>query len=425
MNYTEKTKNLLVNKFLKKRSRLTVNQIDYYLNEFDKNKQNPKIVQKDIMKYSFDELEKVIDSLPKKITKSDKGLTNIEPSDIIYDQNDLLILKGDTKVKCIKYGYGYSWCISRNDSSNMFNTYRYRYDEINFYFIFDKDLNNSNPNHALVLLIDKEGLYYLANSNNSGDFAGTKEFNWSEIVNIQPKLKDLKSLFKPLPLTVKEKGIYSKIENLFFGDNLLEHFKSYEIVEAYISFGYSLNDNQFINLDDKLKLKYINLGQPLSDNQLNTMNSKLIERYNNIHSLEVWLNQNYTLEEQRNLTQLDCSRNNLTNLKGIENLTNLTKLHCDNNKITSLKGIENLTNLEELYCYDNKLTNLKGIENLVNLISLDCYYNKLTSLKGIENLTKLNYLNCYANNLSYNNLSYKILNNNNIKVLQQEIKEKG
>src|SRR6478735_5866913 len=102
MNYTEKTKNLLVNKFLKKRSRLTINQSDYYLNEIDKNKQNPKIVQKDIMKYSFDELEKVIDSLPKKIIKSEKGVENVDKNDIIYDQNNLLVLKGDTKDKCIR-----------------------------------------------------------------------------------------------------------------------------------------------------------------------------------------------------------------------------------------------------------------------------------------------------------------------------------
>src|SRR6478735_6338471 len=180
-DYSEKVKKILIDKFLKERNGLTVNQIDYYLTEFDKNKQNPKITQKDIMKYSFDELEKVIDSLPKKIIKSEKGLTNINTSDIIYDENNLLILKGDTKEKCIRYGYGYSWCISRSDASNMFNTYRYRYDEINFYFIFDKDLSNENTNHVLVLLINKNSKYYLANSNNSGDFAGNQEFNWNEI----------------------------------------------------------------------------------------------------------------------------------------------------------------------------------------------------------------------------------------------------
>src|SRR6478735_3914055 len=349
-DYSKKIKDLLIDKFLKERSGLTVNQIEYYLTEFDKNKQNPKIIQKDIMRYSFEELEKVIDSLPKKINKSNKGISNIDPLDIVYDENNLLILKGDIKDKCIRYGYGYSWCISRSDASNMFNSYRYRLNEPNFYFIFDKDLDNSNSNHALVLLIDKDSKYYLANADNSGDFAGTKEFNWSEIVNIQPKLKELKNLFKPLPLTLTERETYSKISKILNDDNLLEYFKSYELVEAYISFGHILSNNQFINLDDKLKLKYINLGHLLSDNQLNNLNSKLIERYDYLHSLEYWLNQNYTIEKQQKLTRLNCTNNNFTNLKGIENLINLEELICNGIELKSLKGIENLVNLKILDC---------------------------------------------------------------------------
>ena len=255
-DYSKKIKDLLIDKFLKERSGLTVNQIEYYLTEFDKNKQNPKIIQKDIMRYSFEELEKVIDSLPKKINKSNKGISNIDPLDIVYDENNLLILKGDIKDKCIRYGYGYSWCISRSDASNMFNSYRYRLNEPNFYFIFDKDLSKDNPNHALVLLIDKKGKYSLANVNNSGDFAGSKEFNWNKIINIQPKLKELKNLFKPLPLTPTERETYNKISININVNDLLDYFKSYEMVESYISFGHPLYDNQFNNLDDKEKIKF-------------------------------------------------------------------------------------------------------------------------------------------------------------------------
>ena len=198
-------------KFKSENPDLTDEQINYYIEEFDKMKNSPKVIQKDITKYSFTELEKLIDSFPKKVNKSLRGLNNLDTNDIVYNENNLLILKGDTREKCIRYGKGYSWCIARTDSSNMFNTYRYRYDEINFYFIFDKDKPDTDDNRSLALLIDKNGTYYLANASNSGDFAGTKKISYSEICNIQPKIKDLKSLFNPLPLTPMEKEVYKKI----------------------------------------------------------------------------------------------------------------------------------------------------------------------------------------------------------------------
>jgi internalin A len=61
--------------------------------------------------------------------------------------------------------------------------------------------------------------------------------------------------------------------------------------------------------------------------------------------------------------ELYCYNNQLTTLKGIENLTNLHTLYCDNNQLTSLKGIENLTYLKKLYYSNNQLpykTNILG-----------------------------------------------------------------
>lgn len=413
-------KDKLTIKFKSEREDLTDAQIEYYLDEFDKYKGSSKVIEKDITKYSFAELEKLIDSFPKKVNRSLTGLNNLSQEDIVYNENNLLILKGDTKEKCIRYGKGYTWCISRTDASNMFNTYRYRYDEINFYFIFDKDKPDTDDNRSLVLLIDKNGKYYLANASNSGDFAGTKEFSYDEICKFQPKLKELKSLFKPLPLTPKEKEIYNKIKNEIPNDNLLEAFGSYEIVEAYISNGSELTDNQYSNLTDDLKSKYINLGNDLSDNQLSITSNKLKERYYDLHSLESWLNKQYSKEEQLDLTELDCSSKNITSLKGIENLINLTHIILSYNNLTSIKGVENLTNLIALDCKFNKIKTIKdnipdnilyldlshnglesfdGIEKLINLKILYCFDNKLKNLKFIENLYNLEDLDISNNEL--------------------------
>ena len=68
--------------------------------------------------------------------------------------------------------------------------------------------------------------------------------------------------------------------------------------------------------------------------------------------------------------------------------------------MTLISGLSKLSNLVELQLAENQLTEIKGLENLVikmkyhlnsqvNLEVLELSYNKITSLKGIENLTKL------------------------------------
>jgi len=46
-------------------------------------------------------------------------------------------------------------------------------------------------------------------------------------------------------------------------------------------------------------------------------------------TLQEYLDKNYTKEEQKNLTVLYCYSNNLTSLKGVENLTNLKNVESD------------------------------------------------------------------------------------------------
>jgi len=46
-------------------------------------------------------------------------------------------------------------------------------------------------------------------------------------------------------------------------------------------------------------------------------------------TLQEYLDKNYTKEEQKNLTELNCSFNELTSLKGVENLTNLKNVESD------------------------------------------------------------------------------------------------
>lgn len=379
-------------KFLLERPELTDVILDYYINSFDKYKE--KFKQKDIFKYKFNELEKLIDSIPKKVEKS--NMNNIDPTDILVDNDNLLILKGDTKEKCIKYGRGYTWCISRNDSSNMFNTYRYRHDEINFYFIFDKSLKDTTDSkRALVLLVDKNNTYYLADATNSGDFTGSKKYKWSQIVKIKPLLKEYNTVFKPLPLTERERDI-SKLIKYNTSLDLFEKFKEYEIVESYIAFGHALSDKQFNNLPEVLQMKYINLGGVIYPNMI--FSSKIQKRHEHLTSFQYWFDSNYTVEEQNSMDIVDCSYNHakLTNLNGLENYHNIKMLTTKYNDFKDVLIIPNNITILGDMCFEScNLLKEVVLHDKITSISKNCFMNCMNILK-IEIPKNVDHININA-----------------------------
>ncbi|WP_163833956.1 leucine-rich repeat domain-containing protein [Spartinivicinus ruber] len=100
------------------------------------------------------------------------------------------------------------------------------------------------------------------------------------------------------------------------------------------------------------------------------------------------------------LTELVCSDNQLTDLSALVNLTQLTTLVCSRNQLTDLSALVNLTQLTELYCSDNPLTDLSGLAKLIQLTTLVCSGNPLNDLSALVNLTQLTELDCSGNQLT-------------------------
>ena len=102
-----------------------------------------------------------------------------------------------------------------------------------------------------------------------------------------------------------------------------------------------------------------------------------------------------------NLTELDCSWNQLSSLDVSKN-GNLTKLSCYRNPLSSLDVSKNV-NLEVLSCTSNQLSSLDVSRN-DKLIELLCFNNQLSSLDVSKNVN-LTYLECTHNQLSSLNVS--------------------
>ncbi|MFW9876510.1 MAG: leucine-rich repeat domain-containing protein [Candidatus Thorarchaeota archaeon] len=105
------------------------------------------------------------------------------------------------------------------------------------------------------------------------------------------------------------------------------------------------------------------------------------------------------LEKVPNLIGLGLPGNSITELKGLENLINLTELYLKDNNIQEIKELDNLINLEILDLHSNNIRKIKGLENLVNLKELCLYSNQITEIKGLDNLINLEILDLHANNI--------------------------
>jgi hypothetical protein len=90
-------------------------------------------------------------------------------------------------------------------------------------------------------------------------------------------------------------------------------------------------------------------------------------------------NDDFLLNCQNVLKDLDLSNNSLTELSSIEHLNKLKRLLADNNKITKVV--------------------FKG---LINVEYLSLSFNKLEVLKDMDDMKHLENLNLYANRLQYN-----------------------
>lgn len=83
-------------------------------------------------------------------------------------------------------------------------------------------------------------------------------------------------------------------------------------------------------------------------------------------------------DEASLITQIDCRKNNIQSLEGIEYCTTLTRLNCCWNQLTALDVSKN-TALTRLECSSNPLITLDISKNTA-LTQLDCAENQLTTL---------------------------------------------
>ena len=99
------------------------------------------------------------------------------------------------------------------------------------------------------------------------------------------------------------------------------------------------------------------------------------------------------------LTELEASEDQITDLTGLEHAINLTWLNLGVNEIRDISPLAGLIRLEALWIYVNPLSDITPLASLVNLKTLDLGVCQIANIRPLANLRNLEILRLDNNDL--------------------------
>ncbi len=186
-------------------------QLGKWIDRFDQIKNSPKITEKDLFKYTFGQLRKLITTAP----GADVEEKENDTPDVVYHEGNIIIWNGSKEGNCVTYGRGERWCITRGSFSN----YRYSKDRGYpvFYLAKNESLPSSNPLSFVAIQVrdtpnDNEKYVYTNRINSPYE---SKPMSFSSLLSEIPWLRDvpnIQSILKYIPLSSTEKAtqVYGK-----------------------------------------------------------------------------------------------------------------------------------------------------------------------------------------------------------------------
>ena len=213
--------------------------------------------------------------------KQGNDIYNPRSEDVVYEDENVIILDTNTKAKCVMYGQGESWCITKPEL-NYYNTYRINYGATP-YFVLQK--NEQKPKNKVVIMHYESG-YAVADQTNSGDMAGGNARDnhpWSWVESKVPNLRGLEKYFPYRKITEDERK-YEKIlqeTKSYQGDNLqgyIDHaikglvingsqVEAVDFIRDYAATGVRIDDDKLRSLRPEVMDSLIEGGYFISNGQ--------------------------------------------------------------------------------------------------------------------------------------------------------------
>jgi hypothetical protein len=217
----------------------------------------------------------------------DIGDIEIEGQDresVLADDEDVLILRGDDEHKCVRYGKGYSFCISRTGGGNMYGTYRLSKSST-FYFVFFKKIPRENERHIMVLDRTSEGWEWTFGKNQTKVIEG----GWNKITKTFPVLAKYKNLFINKPLTDEEKDYQEKLGR-FVDAPSMDKFNEFTYKQRadVLKFGMLIPLDVFNSLNKFLRNEWVGVGPKMSDDIYEKLSSSERSRFTKVREQQLY-----------------------------------------------------------------------------------------------------------------------------------------
>lgn len=268
--------------------------------------------------------------------------------DIIADDENVTIYKGDTQEKCVMYGQGYTFCIARRAGGNMFDNYRTK-KESTFYFIYFKKKPKTDTDHIMVLDHTRDGYEWTFADNNTQPVQG----GWDEIISEYPEIAKYKNVLVNKKLTEEERILMSRI-NDFKYEPTLDKFNSFSYKEKAQALKSILNlpDEIWKTLDSTLRNEFLSIGPNLTNYQADDLKSNEIERYKKTREISF-----------REMTRVDGEEEDDFGEEGAEGITDpeTGEPYIKINKYDSLEAIASSPAISLYYAETLKVQNVPDV----------------------------------------------------------------
>ncbi|XP_059804834.1 protein phosphatase 1 regulatory subunit 7-like isoform X3 [Hypanus sabinus] len=162
---------------------------------------------------------------------------------------------------------------------------------------------------------------------------------------------------------------------------------------------YGNNLRQINNLDRLRELRVLQLQY----NHITSLRKGLL-KLRKLQTLRLDSNQLVCVESREfaglsQLTSLDISHNQLTDITAVNALPCLEELFASHNKLCGIVDLSRCNKLQEIDLSNNKISEVQGLSFLETLTSLDLSNNVLSSTKSLGVLSSLQVLNLANNQL--------------------------
>jgi hypothetical protein len=173
------------------------------INTFDTQfKGIPSVQEKEIKKYTLVQLLKLVSSRPG--FKKDEEKIETTP-DVVYNEDGIIIYSGDVEDRCIKYGAGEKWCITKGSFGH------YRFDPQRgypiFYLVKNTNIPDNDPLSFVAIQVRNNGKYVYTNRLNNPH--ESDEMSFDDLENEIPYLNsidNIKNILKYIPPNIKERS---------------------------------------------------------------------------------------------------------------------------------------------------------------------------------------------------------------------------